>query len=482
MDPEEKKEYVNALKTYYKLKNAYEESIYVEKQKIIRKRDLGWKERRKLYAKLKPKCINCKRPVGSIFKRNLEGSDPYITAKCGDTAEPCKLKIRIDLGHIINLQEGILDDEVNIKKEKVNVIKKKNDLLFGYITSQEAVQNFDKLKDTIAESTKMLAFTKKIYNEIVFNEERLEHLKLNQDDFNIKLKEMNRLIQKYETTQIVDFARECVNIYVTELTPIIKKVLKDKYANNFMEYNEDTNKYELRQIPFAYSTDLLEVDYADTLVRKVVELELGGPDITVKKNRTARTRLGVSSNDSAITLDEEEELEDDVEESVDNIEEDIEEDATAAESIVNSGISAAESAMESGMTAAKSAVESGISAAETGVKDLTNKVQEGVSDSIEYMEKGVSNLMSSSSDSFVPPPPPNDSDEDSDEEDYDKQPKIKIYDESVPVPTQAKRVVDAKLIPASRATQLGYKFEIKDKELVAVNPENGDFFRVEAGK
>lgn len=465
MDSEEKKEYLNALKTYYKLKNAYEESISVEKQKIIKKRDLGWKERRKLYAKLKPKCINCKRPVGSIFQRETESNDPYITARCGDKSEPCKLKIRINLGNIVNLQEGILQDESDIKKEKINIIKKKNDLLFGYITSQEAVKNFDSMKDAIAESTKMLAFTKNIYDEVVFNEDRLEQLKLNLDDFNVKLKEMNRLIQKYETTQIVDFARECVNIYVTELTPIIKKILKDKYANNFMEYNEDTGKYKLIQIPFEYSTELLEVDYAEKLERKVVDFELGGPDIGVKKNRTARNQLGVSSVGATVTSDEEE-LDDDVEktinqveETVDDVDDDVNEDTTAAESLVNSGIKTAENA-----------VKSGISVAESGVKDITNKVQEGLS-----------NLMSSSDDSFVPPPP-DDSDEDSDEEDYYKKPKIKIYDESVPVPTQAKRVADAKLIPASRASQLGYKFEIKDKELIAVNPENGDFFRVEAGK
>lgn len=177
MDPPEKKRFTEALNTYYKLKRAYEDLIANEKNKILKKRDLGWKEKRKLFVRLKPKCINCRRPVGSLFKTNQDGQDRYITAKCGDKADPCKLNIQINLGHITNLNDAIAEDEKDLSRDKLSIVKSKNDLLFGYITSQEAVETFDKLKGEINSMTNIQEFSKDLYNTAIDNKERNDRVK-----------------------------------------------------------------------------------------------------------------------------------------------------------------------------------------------------------------------------------------------------------------------------------------------------------------
>ena len=57
----------SALNEYYKLKSKYENEIMKSKKIIMNDSSLSSKEKRQKYLQLKPKCINCKRPGGTIF-------------------------------------------------------------------------------------------------------------------------------------------------------------------------------------------------------------------------------------------------------------------------------------------------------------------------------------------------------------------------------------------------------------------------------
>ena len=65
-----------AINNFYKEKSKYELLLEKEKRTIIRNNNLSWKEKRDEYKKLKPKCINCNRPVGSIFTITHDTSKP----------------------------------------------------------------------------------------------------------------------------------------------------------------------------------------------------------------------------------------------------------------------------------------------------------------------------------------------------------------------------------------------------------------------
>ena len=57
----------NVVNEYYKLKNKYETEINNNKRRIINNKSLSNKEKRSEFQKLKPKCVNCHRPGGTIF-------------------------------------------------------------------------------------------------------------------------------------------------------------------------------------------------------------------------------------------------------------------------------------------------------------------------------------------------------------------------------------------------------------------------------
>ena len=67
MDPEDKTVFNEAVNNYYKLKETYETDFYKLKKNIIDNQKLSLREKRNQFSKLAPKCVNCKRSVGTIF-------------------------------------------------------------------------------------------------------------------------------------------------------------------------------------------------------------------------------------------------------------------------------------------------------------------------------------------------------------------------------------------------------------------------------
>ena len=58
---------INAVDQFYKLKSEYEKTLYNEKIKIINNDSLSKEDKQKKYKLFKPKCINCKQEVGTVF-------------------------------------------------------------------------------------------------------------------------------------------------------------------------------------------------------------------------------------------------------------------------------------------------------------------------------------------------------------------------------------------------------------------------------
>ena len=67
MDSEAKIKLLESVNTFYKLKNQYDDINLKLRRKIIKNEELSWKEKRVEFKKLRPKCINCKRPFGTLF-------------------------------------------------------------------------------------------------------------------------------------------------------------------------------------------------------------------------------------------------------------------------------------------------------------------------------------------------------------------------------------------------------------------------------
>ena len=167
-----------SLNEYFKLKQKYEAEIAANKKRIINNPTLSNREKRSEFMKLKPKCINCKRPGGSIFKilfkpddSNNESYREY-NAMCGIISNPCNLKIKIRCGKTEIISDIIKNIENEIKDIKNEIIYDKNKLLFGFIKTEEAINRFDQSKELVNMFTSLYDDYLSKYNTIFDNEDK----------------------------------------------------------------------------------------------------------------------------------------------------------------------------------------------------------------------------------------------------------------------------------------------------------------------
>uniref|UniRef100_A0A6C0DHM7 Uncharacterized protein n=1 Tax=viral metagenome TaxID=1070528 RepID=A0A6C0DHM7_9ZZZZ len=242
---------IESFNEYYKLKNTYEVKFNKEKQKLIKDKSLSWREKRSEYKKLKPQCINCKRPVGTIFsiKRTSNENEDFreLQAICGSITEPCNLNININTGVSYNLLDHIKELEKDSNEYKNDIIKDKNKLLFGYITPEKAIGRFDKLKESINDINFLLNLNYETLFQIIDNKKDTETIQKLKETVYILIQEIKEGIKNYNSTNDVQYVRDCVEIYINQIQPKLKDIMLLKYKNNFVEYDDNANVYKLIQ-------------------------------------------------------------------------------------------------------------------------------------------------------------------------------------------------------------------------------------------
>lgn len=239
----------DAVNKYYKLKSEYETNYNKMKTRIISTKGLGWREKRHEFKQLKPKCINCKRPVGSIFSRSVlkseNGLNNYIIkAMCGDRAKPCKLNIEISLGDVKQCNTVIKDYSNEITKYKLDIITMKNNLLFGYASDKSILLTFDELKEKLSEA--LASHQETIEHCLLMSNNKTNdaELKTAQLQLAVQIEDLKALIKQYDTTLEEQFINDAVSVYVNDMMPTMTKIL-DNYAYCEVEYDE--NIYTLVQ-------------------------------------------------------------------------------------------------------------------------------------------------------------------------------------------------------------------------------------------
>jgi hypothetical protein len=270
-----KQEEINsAVNKYYALKMKYESGINSSKKKINSELNSN-REKRNAFVRLKIKCINCRRPVKSIFQTiyNEKTGSRSLIAKCGDIVSPCGLKININVGYCEMLPDSIALYENMLSKIKNDIIKEKNDTLFGYTTNTQAISNFEKMKNDVTEFTETLETYYYLYLYTKPNNENIAALQY-------KVYELINAIKKQVEANNPENA---VDIYLSDLNPILSKLMKFKYRMNVVEFDEKTEVYTLIQRPttphdfeqfygqpkiISYNTDLLEDEDDDLEVKK----------------------------------------------------------------------------------------------------------------------------------------------------------------------------------------------------------------------
>lgn len=272
------RDFLDALNNYYKFKSNYEDSFQKEKTNIINNINLSWKEKRVEFKNYKPKCINCKRPVGTIFNRSYNEKEfsRVLKAVCGDIKEPCSLNITLNIGYFETIPNIIKTDEKDIENLKISVIKDKNNLLFDYITADSALDNFEKFKMEIIEINTSLEAIKDLWMKINDNDERKNNLQKLYEEINILINSIKILINDFSNNNNNALINDAVTIYVKQLLPKLKQFSQIKFQVNKVEFFEDENIYRL--IQYKNSLQSLEYNYGKP---EIIHYDIG---ITYKPN------------------------------------------------------------------------------------------------------------------------------------------------------------------------------------------------------
>ena len=237
-----KANYMECLHTFYELKRLYEDRVRKIKRDIF-KASKSKKEAKMKMALLKPKCLYCERPVGSIFKTESR----TFTAHCGDSSHPCAFHIELFGGEYSRISDMLDKYRETVELVKQEIIVDKLNVLYRFISERDGVNLFKDNLDFYTTESVHLANIKKEYEDLYFSEEIDEKVQQkNAKILGIQHK-IEELIQEYRNTENPEIIRDAMTLYDRELVPEINNLQLIRWQTREIMQDEKTGKYELFQ-------------------------------------------------------------------------------------------------------------------------------------------------------------------------------------------------------------------------------------------
>jgi hypothetical protein len=236
----------NAMEKYYQLKNEYESKMQQNNKIILKNDELSKKEKRSEFLKMKPKCIHCNRVGGTIFSSKYLSSNGCreLKAICGVVADPCNLNITIQIGIVNTLPNLIKENLDTIFLTKDNIINNKNKLLFGFLSTQQAIEDFEDDKEMINNSTALYELYLKKYSSMIDESKNKDELIEKSYELIEQIKEC---VQNFNKSSNKEYISDAVEIQETLLKPVLKEIQQTTYQECYVGYNEKTKTYHLIQ-------------------------------------------------------------------------------------------------------------------------------------------------------------------------------------------------------------------------------------------
>lgn len=258
---------MDALNIFYKLKGRYDKEDEKIKNKI-RNMDATTNEKRDLYQSQKRKCVNCKKPVGTIFKVESD----KLTAICGATADdnetPCDLNIKIKKGNVINLPDYVRELKKQHAELVASIMKIKFNLLFKYVSEEDTVNEFEKEKDKFDKTASLYDLYKTKLITITTLLEKRERISITDLQLYEFIKEIKSYVEESKETSNPQMLKDVVELYINKLMDILKENREMKYSYQSIESTEN-GEFRLVQLPYTkHETDIVVGD--DFKVEKLV--------------------------------------------------------------------------------------------------------------------------------------------------------------------------------------------------------------------
>lgn len=247
----------DAIAIFYKLKGRYDKEGDKIKQKIINREDLTMAEKRDLFQRQKRKCINCKRPVGTIFKVTKDEmiavcgahqrSDSLAASSDSDNV-PCNLDIKIIKGDVVQLPDYV--SELREKHEELitSIMKVKYNLLFKYANEEETVIDFEKSKDDFDKNATLYDLYKTKLIQITSLLEKRERISVTDLQLTEFVKETKDFVEESVQTGNVQLIKDVVELYITRIMDVLRENRGLKYSYQSIEETE-AGEFKLVQVP-----------------------------------------------------------------------------------------------------------------------------------------------------------------------------------------------------------------------------------------
>ncbi len=260
----------NNINEYYRLKSKYDNDNDKNKKKILNNKLLSIKEKKAEFKQLKPKCVNCGKPGGTTFasvvsKDSMGAKFRELRAFC-KAVDPCGLNINIAVGNFENINDILKMIDKEIYDAKNEIISDKNKLLFGLITTEKALENFDIQRASIKDYTDLLEKYLQIYIKITDDPEGTEKLNEELEKSYLLIQQIKTAIKNFNESNGINFIRAAANIYHNELTPVLAQILRLKYKENMIVFNENDNTYHLIQRQYSIKDLEMNSDKYETVV------------------------------------------------------------------------------------------------------------------------------------------------------------------------------------------------------------------------
>jgi hypothetical protein len=114
--------------------------------------------------------------------------------------------------------------------------------LFGFISSEKAVDNFDAIKEELNSVTTNHEITFERYSNVVNNREKRERLKNVETEIFVIIDGIKRLVQEYNRTDDAKYVKNAVTIQITEMKNLLEERMNLLYSQSIVEWDDGVCK------------------------------------------------------------------------------------------------------------------------------------------------------------------------------------------------------------------------------------------------
>lgn len=270
---EQQRNYKEALHEYFRLKQQYE-SDFLEMKRKAYNREPNKRIAKRMVLQVKPKCIKCKRPVGTIFSKN----ENTYEAICGDSLNPCSLDIQIFPGFLTQFQVLFDMFKEDYEGASDSLLKLKLDTMFNYVSEDKSVELFKGGLELYNENKKFYSEYLDKYNELFHNETRNEAIQDKIDKIFRSIEGSRNLIEEYHKTNNVEFLKQAVQLQIKDIIPEMRNVRQLKHHLMEMVIINEHDVTEKNILPiyslFQRPASVDDLDYASGEQQRVIKFNV----------------------------------------------------------------------------------------------------------------------------------------------------------------------------------------------------------------